>query len=145
MTILALRGRSGLPDAERERERERERVLERSRMGDLERVRLRSRMLRDLERVTERAPVSRVSSIGVGERPRETLRRSDMLVDRSVVSYGRRPRDTRGWRWLLPRTVFEVRLGFGVWWYFSQAMREVWLRRAAACSSSCFPRRRLSS
>lgn len=54
-------------------------------MGDLERVRLRSRMLRDLERESdrprerERGLESRVSCMGVGERPRETLRRSDMV------------------------------------------------------------------
>lgn len=49
-------------------------------------------MLRDLEREfdpprereRERALSSRVSSMGVGERPRETLRRSDMLVLISV-------------------------------------------------------------
>lgn len=47
-------------------------------------------MLRDLDRESdrprerERALSSRVSSMGVGERPRETLRRSDMLVLISV-------------------------------------------------------------
>lgn len=59
-------------------------------MGEREYERLRSRMLRDLERESdrprerERALSSRVSSMGVGERPRETLRRSDMLVLISV-------------------------------------------------------------
>ena len=59
-------------------------------MGEREYERLRSRMLRDLERESdrprerERALSSRVSSMGVDERPRETLRRSDMLVLISV-------------------------------------------------------------
>lgn len=80
ITILALRGwRSGLVGrADRGRELLRDLLR-------LSRAPLAGSLLRERERessrgVTERARDPASSSIGVGERPRETLRLSDMLV-----------------------------------------------------------------